>query len=145
MADSSTVTFFVGSQKIRLVFKERLRVTSDEIATSFRVWLCINYDKVPFANLRSLLSSPEEELLFSGQRNEDCGGVSLKWYSINIWYRGSLARQASANYLVVMVTQLPWQPKWNLNNSFVFSCIESIFDMKVPLHDRHQPTTLLLW
>ena len=33
----------------------------------------------------------------------------------------------------------------NLNNSFFFSRIESIFGIEVPWHDRHQPTTLLLW
>ena len=33
----------------------------------------------------------------------------------------------------------------NLNNSFFFSCIESIFGMEIPWHDRHQPATSLLW
>ena len=42
-------------------------------------------------------------------------------------------------------TQLPWQPGQNLNNSFFFSHIESISGMEVPWHDKHQPTTLLLW
>ena len=46
---------------------------------------------------------------------------------------------------VAMVAQLPWQPGQNLNNSFFFSRIESIFGMEVPWHDRHQPATSLLW
>ena len=29
----------------------------------------------------------------------------------------------------------------NLNNSFFFSCIESIFGMEILWHDRHQPAT----
>ena len=42
-------------------------------------------------------------------------------------------------YLVVMVT------KRYLNNSFVSSPIEFIFDMKVPKDDKHQLHPLLLW
>ena len=38
-----------------------------------------------------------------------------------------------------MVTQLPWQLELNINNSFVLSCIEVTFDMKVPRDDKHQP------
>ena len=42
-------------------------------------------------------------------------------------------------YLVAMVTNR------YLNNHFVLSPIEFIFDMEVPKDDKHQPHTLLLW
>ena len=41
-------------------------------------------------------------------------------------------------YLTAMVTQLPWQPKCNLNNSLVLNCVVFVFDMEVPSDDRHQ-------
>ena len=53
-------------------------------------------------------------------------------------------RKASAIYLVVMVTQLPWQPEWNLNNSSILSHVEFTFDMKVAWDNRHQSHTSLL-
>ena len=39
--------------------------------------------------------------------------------------------KASAAYLVVMVTQFPWQPDCNINNFFVLSHIELIFGTQV--------------
>ena len=42
-------------------------------------------------------------------------------------------------YLVALVT------KRYIDNSFVLSPIEFIFDMEVPKDDKHQPRTLLLW
>ena len=44
-----------------------------------------------------------------------------------------------------MVTHLPWQLERNLNSSYVLSHIEATFGIKVPLDDKHQPYTLLLW
>ena len=44
-----------------------------------------------------------------------------------------------------MLTQLPWQPDWNVSNSFVLSQFEFMFGMEVPWSDQHQPHTLLLW
>ena len=56
-----------------------------------------------------------------------------------------MRRCTSATYLVAMVTQLPWQPERNFNNSFVLHLIEVIFGMKLSWDDRHQSHTLLLW
>ena len=38
----------------------------------------------------------------------------------------------SASYLIPVVTLLPWQPQWNLINSFVLSHIELVVATEVP-------------
>ena len=41
-----------------------------------------------------------------------CNSLALSGINIvNIWYGGSLAQQATTNYPVAMVSQLPWQPE----------------------------------
>ena len=36
-----------------------------------------------------------------------------------------------------METGLPWQPEWNISNSFVSSCIDFIFGLILPWDNRH--------
>ena len=43
-----------------------------------------------------------------------------------------------STYLVAMVIQMPWQPEWNVSNSFVLSPIEFIFGMELLWDERHQ-------
>ena len=57
--------------------------------------------------------------------------LCFKLIQVHIRYGGSLERQASATYLVAIVTQLPWQPQCYVTNSFVLSAIELIFGMKL--------------
>ena len=56
-----------------------------------------------------------------------------------------MGRQASASYLVAMVTELSWQPQRYVNNSFVSSHIESTFGMELLWDNRYRPYTSFLW
>ena len=51
----------------------------------------------------------------------------------------------SASLLIAMVTLLPWQPQWNLINSFVLSHIELVVATEVPWNDSYQLHASLLW
>ena len=42
-------------------------------------------------------------------------------------------------------TLSPWQPQWNLIDSFVLSRIEFVPAKQVPWNDRHQLHSLLIW